>query len=473
MKFLGINRLRSSNSGAVAVIYALCFLMVIGATGLAVDVARLYAVRSALQSTVDIALLGAMKSIREIPDVQSEFERLFHANYPRARNGYDAGYMGSIVMEMHVTANTSSEEEEATGISSTTGEYTAEVRVSVPNVFMTIFNRNYESVTATASAINNTEEIQKKAYVTFVLDATGSMCLPDCTAMEALKAATREGIEILSDGKPTLENIWVTIIPYDTTVAFDSVRNPGAINWVRAPWDQRATWHLAWANKVFLANRNPDKPADPAYDDTSEALPTTDTTKFRTPQQQRVEPVPFVPGIGNVNPYWGNDLESWHHQSAIFLEQDKAALLSVTNGINAGLWTRINVGLGWGFRGMLRSWEHLLKPGGGPPILPHNFSETERGYVVLMTDGENSVYLGQEGTASDDNAATLALCNATKAKGIKLIVIGLGASINTTLLTSCASADSYYHAPTPAALRPIFQSLAVLIVQELGLRLTR
>ncbi len=471
-----IKCLRKSVAGAVSLVFGLAFMTILMAVGLAVDIAVHYAVRHQLQASVDVALLGAMKSVREIPDVEAEFTRLFHANYPRLSNGGDGWYMGTTVMEVQVTADMISDtmsKDDAFNKPTqdeilNNGVYTAEVKVRSPNHVRKIFGDDYEIITARASAVNNTEETQRKAFISLVLDTTGSMA---GQPIADLKAASSELINILAGGNEFMSFIWVNIIPYSTSVAFNPAQYPNMRNWVQAPWQPRYDWQVGIVNKAYLANRNPDFPMDPTYDDITDQQPNTERRRFRTPQAQMgTAAIPFTPGFGTPA-YWCWDQEAGNQQVATFYNKHKTPMLTQINGLVAEGCTRINTGLGWGYRALSPEWDNLLGPAGFN--LPNQYNETRLGFLILMTDGANTVYAGQDPTTSHDDVSTLAMCTAAKARGITVITVGLGAA-NQALLTSCASRPELaFYTNVSSGLRPIFENLAIMIVQALGVQLVR
>ncbi len=99
-------------------------------------------------------------------------------------------------------------------------------------------------------------------------------------------------------------------------------------------------------------------------------------------------------------------------------------------------------------------------------------------YIVFMTDGDMapnySIYgmygmeyyakrvTGTSGLGNDEdyhNARFLAECDAAKARGITVFVVGFGQSL-TTQLTTCASPGQAYYASDNATLNAAFQSIA-------------
>jgi hypothetical protein len=65
------------------------------------------------------------------------------------------------------------------------------------------------------------------------------------------------------------------------------------------------------------------------------------------------------------------------------------------------------------------------------------------------------------------------MCTEAKSKGITVITVGLGAA-NQALLTTCATRPELaFYTNVSTGLRPIFENLAIMIVQALGVHLVR
>ena len=143
---------------------------------------------------------------------------------------------------------------------------------------------------------------------------------------------------------------------------------------------------------------------------------------------------------------------------------NKSDILNMLQTMKASGCTRINVGLMWGWFTLSPNWRGLWDI--AQPALPADFSPQLSKQLVLMTDGQNTVFEGNNGASVDDNTAA-ALCQAIKAQGITIYTVGFGApgSINATLLQNCASQHNYYfNAPTAAQLQVVFHQIADEIV---------
>lgn len=131
-----------------------------------------------------------------------------------------------------------------------------------------------------------------------------------------------------------------------------------------------------------------------------------------------------------------------------------------------------DIGMVWGAR--------LISPQGiwSDNVLekPDNGGEVAR-HIIFMTDGEMSpsyssqsawgieyhdLRITDDGVANDaarHNSRFLALCEAVKAKGIRVWVIAFAAGM-TTELSTCASTDSAFTAANASQLEDAFQSIA-------------
>lgn len=154
-------------------------------------------------------------------------------------------------------------------------------------------------------------------------------------------------------------------------------------------------------------------------------------------------------------------------------EMDEGQFSAYANSLTPGGYTYHDIGLIWGAR--------LSSPDGMFSTLvntdPTNGAEVAR-HLIFMTDGimePNRLVHNAYGIefhdrrvttdGSDSSAAArhnsrfLAVCNAVRAKGIRLWVIVFGASL-TTQLQNCASADSIFTASNSNQLNTAFQEIA-------------
>lgn len=152
---------------------------------------------------------------------------------------------------------------------------------------------------------------------------------------------------------------------------------------------------------------------------------------------------------------------------------DRTAFVNYANSLTAQGNTYLDIGMLWGAR--------LSSPDGifGPTVTapPSNGGEVNR-HIIFMTDGQqdgsNSTYqsygiefldrrVTSDGSNGQDDARRSlrfrTICDAVKAKGIRLWVIGFGSSLNSDL-SYCASPSSSFTASDAAQLNAAFQEIA-------------
>ncbi len=159
------------------------------------------------------------------------------------------------------------------------------------------------------------------------------------------------------------------------------------------------------------------------------------------------------------------------------LTADSAKLLNRIGGLTGNGMTYIPGGLAWGWRTL-----------SAVPPFSEGASATEadqkhiRKYVVLMTDGDNTVRKlpgSPEHTSGGGNVTqaadklTLELCDQIKAEQITIFSIAFKVSSTKTrnMLRNCAtSADNYYDADDPAQLSAAFNAIGAKVA---AVRLSR
>ncbi len=160
-------------------------------------------------------------------------------------------------------------------------------------------------------------------------------------------------------------------------------------------------------------------------------------------------------------------------QAQLLKEMDKSSFDTYANSLTAAGGTYLDIGMIWGGR--------MLSPDGifrnVVNLEPTNGGEVAR-HIIFMTDGQmdtsNSVPTawgldwwdlrttsdGSESTADARHTSRfLAVCEAVKAKGIRVWVIAFTSGLSRDLKT-CASDDSSYVATNAADLNTAFQEIA-------------
>lgn len=469
-----------SESAATLLPMAISFFIVIGAVGIAVDMARIQAVKTALQNAVDIALIAGVSTTETLP-FEVEARKIFDANFPD-------GYLGSRVISVTFREQRTRFQsiDDSTGDvggghagggsivrggTFPTGQYFAEARVEIDyKVMQMILGSDHTVVSATAGVKNNLDEQDIKAEIALVLDITGSMA---GQKLIDLKTATHLIVERLFGGEESIENLYISIVPYNLAVVLDTTEFPQAINWVQAFWQPRADLQKAVTNRVFLANRNLDNLDNSAsgYVDADSSKPISELTRFRTPAnpisgQPTIPYNPLLPFASGPTCRKSGDIESLGNMAPmIFASNTQTPLHTRVDELQIGGCTRVNVGAMWGWFALSPNWQGVWDA--GKPDLPLTQANNVSKIMVLLTDGNNTVYLAQGPNVSHDDTSLRNVCAAAKATGITIYTVTLGSSVDAALMQECATDPAhYFHAPNSSQLAAVFDAIASHIMSE-------
>jgi Flp pilus assembly protein TadG len=463
-----------SNYGGTVILMAVILPLVVIMMAALVDLGRLYAVKSKAQNASDAALLGAVATLSS-SQLSEEVTRLFNANYP-------ANYMGSTVSTIN-----------STQISS--GVYEAVYTVTIPTTVTGIFSDNILTLQMLSQVTRGFDEtINNRLELAMVLDNTGSMA---GAKIAALKSASQDLSNILFGSAQTLNNLRISVVPYDVVVNIGTNRREWIqqtsqpkydamiTQWGRGGGFNRFTDHLCgpypyqhcwgdywtsctpgcwnncnpetgncnlscWNCNGFVpqfvpagcTTRYTESCTANGLIDASDEPPTAgDQWKFRMPYENRLNE-----NGGSIYNAWVNNLAPM-----LFASNVKAEVDASFNAMQVSGATRINVGLMWGWFAISQKWQGLWDP--AKPTSPQNPAPNLQKAVMLMTDGKNIL--------SGDDARTASLCTAIKAQGIIIYTVGFGTDVNETLLRNCSTNPQYYwFAPDEEDLRRVFQAIA-------------
>lgn len=416
-----------SSQGAVSALIAVTFLLMILVAAVVVDLARLHLVRSKAQNASDAALLGAVATSPLSP-IQDEMLRLWRLNFPQ-------NYMSATGGPVNVVQLSSSPE-----------VYEISFAMNVPTFLMQLFG-------ADASSVNVLTRVQRglgsapgqNVEMALALDNTGSMIQQN--KIQGLRDATTSLINTVFGGSATLSNLNVTLVPFDVAVLV-----PHQAGWVQGPFQGFYKNGLG-----FLANRNRDYPPT-AQNDLTDDAPGTEGLRFRTPQ---MDPASYIP------PNWTypGTCRDWPTPTpqfsklrpVTFASNNKQQLLADAaalepSGSASSSCTRTNVGLQWAWMALSPKWQGLWDS--TRSNLPRS---SARKIAVMMTDGQNTVYMGSAPNSRKDDDTFAQTCTAMKAAGITIYSIAFGSDANQALVRACATDPAkYFFAPTNAQLVQAF-----------------
>jgi Flp pilus assembly protein TadG len=191
--------------GSVALMTALLVIPLIGMIGLAIDLGRVWLVRSRLQMSLDAAVLVAARDLAT-GGTSVDAKNLFWADFGRTSATGRLGYLGAAASDPVVY-------NPAPGGPSGSVKMTSMATI-VPSL-IGILGIGPVTVTGAATA-------QSAAYgleLALVLDNTGSM---EGAAMTSLIGASNQLVNIVYGSSDQQPHLWVSLVPFAATVNVNS-----------------------------------------------------------------------------------------------------------------------------------------------------------------------------------------------------------------------------------------------------------
>lgn len=454
--------------GNVAMLTGLSIFALVTATGVSVDMARAQMLQAKIQAALDAAGLAAGATANTV-DVQTQASKYFNANFP-------SGYLGAAT----VTVNAA--------LASGNTKVTLSASTTQPTTFLQVVGITNVNVGANTEITRSNQGLE----LALVLDNTGSMGDPvssgtSISKLRALKCAlagnkgisatstycstnglvTSGLLDILYGTSTSISNMFITLVPFSTVV--------------NIPTSQKSIFSGSPSSGGCANARSTttNSAIEPAFSVTYTSG-TTSTVNLKLDQ------APDAPGASPYN-FSKISASDCPVSPLIPLVQDKNTLITGIRAMTANGNTMINLGVAWGWRTLSPAWQSSWV--GLPTFTPTGTSTTYtmpldygtplmNKVMVLMTDGQNvsgtnGAYGSSPPSATTLDNKTLELCTAMKNRGITVYTIGFGpsSSVDSDLLSACASKPSYFFlAPTNAQLATAFQvigdSLANLRVSQ-------
>ena len=215
-----LHKILRAEQGSALPLVGLGLMMLLIATGMAIDMGRAQLVQAKMANSLDAAGLAAGATI-STTDPTSVATNYFYANFP-------TNFMGTTVTGLTATANADN------------SILTLSVQGSVPTTFMQIFGIPTIAVTASSQITRASKGME----LVLVLDNTGSMncevtnennCSPTLSdsKINALKTAGNELLDILYGSDATIQNLWVGVVPFSQTVNIGT----GYSSWMDSTYD--------------------------------------------------------------------------------------------------------------------------------------------------------------------------------------------------------------------------------------------
>lgn len=437
-------RFRKAESGAVAIVFALCIPMFIGAAGVAVDLAQAYNVKNRLGNALDKAALAAGTMTGTEEEVEAKALRFFEANFPDAKLGtpfdVEADIQDGVVI------------------------FSAHARVHT--TFMSILGFDYIDVREESEVLREFAGVE----VALVLDVTGSMAGNNITA---LKTASTNFLNIIYDRIEDPAYLKVGIVPFSQSVNVGSYGlglDPSGNVYGDAFVSRPATDdYVSPTSNIQYSSSTSNTVTNSWKGCIRERAYPLDTTDDSTPNWGMYRYPRICSSYysnGSCRSYSNNNPNNGCTNSRIVpLTNNKTILQASINGLVAAGNTHGNVGMAWGWR--------VLSP--EPPFTEGveyddpDWSKT----VIMMTDGDNLIHptysahglTSTSGMNSDTLDARFSeICQNMKEAGINIYTITFQSGINNAtrdIFRACASSpDKYYDAPSNADLIEAFEEIA-------------
>lgn len=417
---------------------AMGMVVLVGATGMAIDFGRAQLVQSKLSSSLDAAGLAAGASINST-NLVTEATKYVEANF---RN-----YLGADVNGLAATANADNT------------LITLTANATVPTPFMRVFG--IDSIAVGASS--EITRANKGLELAMVLDNTGSMA---GTKLSNLKSAAADLVNILYGNNTTVPNLWIGLVPFSQAVNI----GPSHASWTSGSFNWGPTSWMGCVDAREPGGRDstddpPSIASFPQYywpDDANNNWINSDGT-YRTP----------------LGTYRGPNKSC--AQQITPLTASKSTILNGINTMQAVGNTHVNLGAAWGWRLLSPRWRGLWGGEMNTANLPLDYNTPLMNKAaIIMTDGENTMdnynrtaywYLSNaklgttnQGTAvAQLNSRLSQVCTSMKNNNIVVYTISFGTlnSAATTMLRNCATIPDYYFpSPTNTELQAAFHAIA-------------
>lgn len=433
-----LRRLRRARAGNVALITALMAIPLTGVAGVAVDGARAWLLHSRMTTALDAAALAGARNLSvSVAARDAEVAQMFWSNMGVRGPGFTPAQAIGTGWPSFMDATVRIEEVRAVDERT----YEVRARASLPTTFTRVFGRDEVIVVAAAQA----RRAEHGMELALVLDVTGSMdtncSLPSnrtsaacgITAvprapgvevvarnnnMDLLRLAAADMVNVLFGSRATAENLWISVVPYTTTVNI----GPGRSGWLSA--QAQATLAADFAPTAWrgCVEARAGYAGAPANGDRSDATPAE--APFQPFYHRSTLGVytlagARVPGdndwarkLWNATTVGGDAItEDWHvfrgnfqagpnvgcPQTPILpLSNNKNTILDTIQSLRATSrgGTMGNLGLQAGWFALSPRWRNFWNLGAPPPghatALPLNYGvQNMNKVVVMMTDGTN------------------------------------------------------------------------------------
>lgn len=445
-------------SGAIAIMFALMVPVLVGITGVSLDLSQAYLIKQRLTQALDAAALAAAASSTDTDDIRQKVLDFFNANYPPEELGITLDPVVTIVGdEITVTGN-----------------------ARYNTLFLTVLGIDHIDVGGETTVVREVQGIE----VALVMDNTGSMNTNN--NISALRDAASNFVYIMYgidtddgaaadpsalDGMATrdLDYIKVGLVPYSTSVNVGPYGLGEDLNgdyygepFVNNPYDLDYTTNYNSNHDWFGCVLAHDYP-----DDTLDHEGPWDMYRYCRDENDD----PYC----DLGSYWSGGQQYFYVKrkpNYNCVRTPVTPLVSSPTQLKESIDTMVASGYTYGNYGMV--W-------GGRVISPEfPFEEGVewdnqywRKAVVMMTDGNNTMHWRYSvyGPTQDHNIGVgdlnnrfIDVCDDLKEKGVLVYTVTFYSNISEStkdFYRDCATAESYYHdAPAQEDLIEVFETIS-------------
>ena len=300
--------------------------------------------------------------------------------------------------------------------------------------------------------------------VVLVLDNSGSMASAaggGLTKIQALRASASSLVHILYGTATTIPNLWIGLVPFDSTVNLGSSAKS---TWLHPSWLPFAGWPPAVVSVVSRHNPVKDTSDELAtifgYDLNSNYNASLCST-YSASATYYCAPTTFNASLCTAYTSWASTYCSHNYVADNIppvtpMTASKQTVLDAIQLLVAYGNTYIDRGAAWGWHLLSPTWRGQWNAEMNSNGLPLDYSTPHmKKAIIIMTDGQNNY------ATSDTKLSQL--CTNMKNEGINVYTITFGSVTGATLtvMTNCAtSINHYFNAPTAAALNTAFNAIA-------------
>lgn len=403
-----MRRLKSDESGAIAIIFALSAFVVIMSIGLAVDGGRAYNVSTRLTAALDSAALAAAKLLHDDSlsdhEIEERAEAFFRAQWKTVPvNGVTVPLLKTVIRRKQ-------------------SEVTVEGDAIVAATFAQLAGIPQFTVRGAAAVVYKARKVE----LAMALDVTGSM---DGEKIDMLRDAAREAVDTMLAGNPGPGMVRIGIAPYSATVNAGDFANT-------------VSGGVSADNCVF------ERAGAEAYSETPPTGATTYVGAMANPR--RPTNIHYACPAPKLLP----------------MTDDRTVLRDRINELRPGGYTAGHIGLAWGWYLVSPDWAGVWPAASiGKPYTDDDVIKA----VIMMTDGEfNTSYRNGSVNSTNPNAVgssgyqALQLCANMKARGVTIYTVAFQSPpAAQTLLRTCATAATHaFNAADRNELRQAFRTIA-------------